>query len=133
LDRTIHDRIAQYKVEDIEQISSCTMFRRQNIILVFWTTCAEGKKLSHGSVGDKNFSSCPVPWPPICPVPETVLKSNTAQLNLCFLVLYCLVDQMHVWIYCIFFVRHILCFTYFNIIIWLLRKKTSILSNFYFF
>jgi hypothetical protein len=37
----------QNKVEDIKQILSCTMFNRRNIILVFYTTCVENKKLSH--------------------------------------------------------------------------------------
>jgi hypothetical protein len=46
------------------------MFGGQNIILLYYTTGAENKKLYCGSVGDKNFSFYPVHWPSVCPVPQ---------------------------------------------------------------
>jgi hypothetical protein len=52
-----------------------------------------GQKLSRGSAEDKNFSFCSVPWLPVCPVPGTILKSNTVQLKLSYPIPYFLTDQ----------------------------------------
>jgi hypothetical protein len=69
------------------------MFGGQKVILIFYTTCAEDKKLSCGSVGDNNLGFCPVPWHPVYQVPGTVLKSNTVQLKLSCPVPYFLTNQ----------------------------------------
>jgi hypothetical protein len=46
-------------------------------------------------VGDKKFGFCPVPWPPVCPIPKTVFKSNTVLHKLFCPIPYFLTDQTH--------------------------------------
>jgi hypothetical protein len=59
------------------------------------TYAGEKLKLSRDLVGNKFFSFCPVPWPPVCPIPEIVLTLKTVQLKLCCPVSYFLADQTH--------------------------------------
>jgi hypothetical protein len=66
--------------------------------MLFWyfrQTVPETKKLFCGLARDKNFS--------FCPVPETVLKSNTQQLKLSCTIPYFLADQMHPRYRCLWF------------------------------
>jgi hypothetical protein len=71
------------------------MFGGQNVILIFYATYAEDKKLSRCSAEDKNFSFCPVSGLPVCPIQETVLNSNTIQLKLSCPIHYFLAHQTH--------------------------------------
>jgi hypothetical protein len=44
---------------------------------------------------ENNFSICAIHWLPIYPVPRTILKSNTVQLKLSYVVPYFLANQTH--------------------------------------
>jgi hypothetical protein len=48
-------------------------------------------------VRGKNFNFCPISCPPICPIPETFLKSNIIQLKLSYPLIF-LADQTYPYI-----------------------------------